>query len=274
MRKRVISAIVLSVFMLVCIFLSEVTRLLFFAVAGCLCAYEYSTQMEKLDMHCSLMVLVGYLTVHTVLVFFKAGITLYCACFILAVYMAMLSGILRRKVSGNGALDTAAGLSYPCALFATVIVISVSDIWLESLALGCLSSILCDTGALLGGSRFGKHKLAPAISPKKTVEGAICGAVAGTLGGVLVYALGKLLEGRGWFGSLYQPVSLWRCVLTAFLASTMGQLGDLAESLLKRMIGVKDFSNLIPGHGGMFDRADSQLFSVPTAYICLRLTGL
>lgn len=69
-------------------------------------------------------------------------------------------------------------------------------------------------------------------------------------------------------------VPFWLCVVTALLASTMGQIGDLAESLVKRMIGVKDFSNLIPGHGGMFDRADSLLFSIPTAYLCLTVAGI
>ena len=64
---------------------------------------------------------------------------------------------------------------------------------------------------------------------------------------------------------------MWVCIVTAFLCAAMGQIGDLAESLIKRMIGVKDFSNLIPGHGGMFDRVDSLLFSIPTAYLCLHI---
>ena len=177
-------------------------------------------------------------------------------------------------MSGNGALDTVAGLTYPCMLFGVIMVIAISDIWLEALTLGCLSAWSCDTGALLGGSRFGKRKLAPAISPNKTIEGALFGALAAVAAGFLIYWLGVALSGMSWIGGLYKPVPLWVCVITAFIASSMGQLGDLAESLIKRMIGVKDFSDLIPGHGGMFDRADSLLFSIPTAYLCLRIVEL
>ena len=106
------------------------------------------------------------------------------------------------------------------------------------------------------------------------MEGAVIGAVSAVLTGVLIYYLGVWGANIAWLGKLYSPVPLWLCVLVSLVASTMGQIGDLAESLIKRMIGVKDFSNLIPGHGGMLDRADSLLFSIPTAYFCLRLAGL
>ena len=257
-----------------CVFLSPVTRVLFFAAAGCLCAYEYSHQMEKLNMRCSLFVMILYLIAQAGLVLFNAGLSSYCGVFIGAVYLAMLSGILRKTVSGNGALDTVAGLTYPCLLFGVIMVISVSSIWLETLTIACLSTWSCDNGAFMGGSRLGKHRLAPAISPNKTVEGAIIGALSAAVVGIVIYYLGVWFADSAWLGSLYSPVPLWLCLVTSIIASTMGQIGDLAESLLKRMIGVKDFSNLIPGHGGMLDRADSLLFSIQTAYLCLRAAGL
>ena len=256
--------------MLVCLFLSSLTRLLFFCAAGIFCAYELSTKLELLDVHCSLWVLVGYLIGQGIAVFCGLGISFYCAWYIFCVYMALLSGILRKKVKGNGALDTVAGLTYPCALFGIMLIIAKSDIWLETLSLACISSWACDSFALFGGKRFGKHKLAPAISPNKTVEGCICGAISSLVAGALVWILAQICGGSV-FGNAYKEISLTVCVITALIASTLGQMGDLVESLLKRMIGIKDFSNLIPGHGGMFDRADSLIFAIPTTYFCLRL---
>ena len=257
-----------------CVFLSVYTRILLFGVCGVLCCYELSRNLEKLQIYCAAWVMYVYIAVQAALAIFHAGAVRYIACFTGGIYLAMFSGIVHKKVSGNGAIYTVAGLAYPGVLFGVLMMISVSDIWLEALALGCLSAWSCDTGALLGGSRFGRHKLAPAISPNKTIEGAVFGALAAVAAGFLVYWLGGALSGVKWIGGLYRPVPLWLCVLTAFVASSMGQLGDLAESLIKRMIGVKDFSNLIPGHGGMFDRADSLLFSIPTAYFCLKIMKL
>ncbi len=274
MRTRVLSAIVMLIITLTCILLSPVTRVLFFAAVGILCAYELSVNLEKLNIRCTLWVMITYLVAQALLTILDAGLFAYSVCFIAGVYLALLSGILRKTVSGNGALDTVAGLAYPCSLFSALMVIGTSDIWLETFVLAMLSTWICDTFAMLGGMRFGKHKLAPAVSPNKTWEGAICGAVSSVFTGILVWGLGLLCADLPWLGSLYSPLPLAVCVVTAVLASSLGQIGDLAESLIKRMIGVKDFSNLIPGHGGMFDRADSLLFAIPTAYFCIRVASM
>ncbi len=274
MRTRVLSAIVMLIITLTCILLSPVTRVLFFAAVGILCAYELSVNLEKLNIRCTLWVMITYLVAQALLTILDAGLFAYSVCFIAGVYLALLSGILRKTVSGNGALDTVAGLAYPCSLFSTLMVIGTSDIWFETFVLAMLSTWICDTFAMLGGMRFGKHKLAPAVSPNKTWEGAICGAVSSVFTGILVWGLGLLCADLPWLGGLYSPLPLAVCVVTAVLASSLGQIGDLAESLIKRMIGVKDFSNLIPGHGGMFDRADSLLFAIPTAYFCIRVASM
>ena len=274
MRTRVLSAIVMLIITLTCILLSPVTRVLFFAAVGILCAYELSVNLEKLNIRCTLWVMITYLVAQALLTVLDAGLFAYSVCFIAGVYLALLSGILRNTVSGNGALDTVAGLAYPCSLFSALMVIGTSDIWFETFVLAMLSTWICDTFAMLGGMRFGKHKLAPAVSPNKTGEGTICGAVSSVFTGILVWGLGLLCADLPWLGSLYSPLPLAVCVVTAVLASSLGQIGDLAESLIKRMIGVKDFSNLIPGHGGMFDRADSLLFAIPTAYFCIRVASV
>lgn len=111
--------------------------------------------------------------------------------------------------------------------------------------IGCF---FCDTGAYLSGSLFGKHKLIPHVSPNKTVEGAI--------GGYLIGAIGALLWGL--FITTYLPKEL---VITASLIiPAVAQIGDLSFSSIKRRFGIKDFSNILPGHGGIFDRIDSLIF--------------
>ena len=109
-----------------------------------------------------------------------------------------------------------------------------------------------DTGAYFAGRRFGKRKLAPRISPNKTLEGLLGGVVAG----VLVATLGAWLIGAG-------DAALPLVALVALLTVLFSIVGDLLESLLKRHVGAKDSGNLIPGHGGIMDRIDSQLAALP-----------
>ena len=263
MKNRLISAGVLLTVTFLCVLASTVSRVLFLAAVGILACYELSRQLESMQVFCSAWVMYVYIASQAVLALMHARPTAYLVSFLLAIYLAMFSGILRRKVSGNGALDTVAGLGYPAFLFAILLMISVTGIWLQVFALGCISSWVCDSAALFGGTAFGKHKLAPEVSPKKTVEGAVCGALASIPAGALL-ALLPFMRG----------VSVPLGIVTALVASTLGQVGDLAESLIKRMIGIKDFSDLIPGHGGIFDRVDSLLFSIPAAFVCLYIAGV
>ncbi|MEW6723705.1 MAG: phosphatidate cytidylyltransferase [Bacillota bacterium] len=116
-----------------------------------------------------------------------------------------------------------------------------------------------DTAAYFIGLRFGRHRLAPTISPGKSVEGAAAGVVGAMLSALLVARL----------FTLSPPVAL----AAGAAAGVVGPLGDLAESALKRWAGVKDSSRLIPGHGGVLDRLDSLLFVAPTVYYILLWLG-
>ena len=116
-----------------------------------------------------------------------------------------------------------------------------------------------DSSAYFGGRAWGRRKLMPSVSPGKTVEGAIAGVV-GTVSIGAVYAWGVFGE---WVGL---PISPLAGALGGLLVSPAAQIGDLAESLLKREAGVKDSGRLLPGHGGILDRFDSLFFAVPIAY--------
>ena len=144
MKQRVISAVVLLTISLTCIFVSFVTRVLFFGVVGILCAYEYSRGLEKINVYCAAWVMYVYIAVQAVLALTHAGAVSYIACFTGGIYLAMFSGIVHRKVSGQGAIYTVAGLAYPGVIYGVMMMISVGSIWDDSLILGAISCWVCD----------------------------------------------------------------------------------------------------------------------------------
>ena len=121
--------------------------------------------------------------------------------------------------------------------------------------------VLCDTGAYFAGRAYGKRKLAPSISPGKTVEGAIGGILVGTLGGVACKAVFDFF-----WPSLTTILSWPLVVLLGVVLAAVGMVGDLVESLLKRDAQVKDAGALLPGMGGLLDRIDSPLLGIPVMY--------
>lgn len=119
---------------------------------------------------------------------------------------------------------------------------------------------LTDVGAYLVGSRFGRHKLSIRLSPKKSWEGYLGGILIGTAGGALLAATCQALAGPG------TAINPARGAILGFLLSALTILGDLGESMFKRQAGVKDSGNLLPGHGGVFDRIDSWLWAGVIGY--------
>jgi phosphatidate cytidylyltransferase len=117
-------------------------------------------------------------------------------------------------------------------------------------------TVLSDIGGYVAGVLFGRHPMAPTISPKKSWEGFAGSALFTAVGGALLVTL--LLDGQWWEG-----------VVIGLAAMVAGTLGDLGESMIKRDLGIKDMGSLLPGHGGIMDRLDSLLLAAPVTYLLL-----
>ncbi len=126
---------------------------------------------------------------------------------------------------------------------------------------GLICALATDSGAQLAGMAFGKHKMSPNISPKKTVEGAIGGLIFSLiLNAVAMVLYNRLADFK--MDEFAVTVLLAACLPVSFL----GMMGDLSASVLKRNFGVKDFGKIFPGHGGVMDRFDSSMFTLPVTY--------
>jgi phosphatidate cytidylyltransferase len=123
-----------------------------------------------------------------------------------------------------------------------------------------------DSAAMSGGRAFGGPKMAPTISPGKTRAGGVAGLLGATMAGALLVPLALRPAGV--------DLGIAAAAAIGLLLGVVGQVGDLAESLLKREAGVKDSSHLIPGHGGVLDRFDSLIFVLPVAALLFRLLGV
>jgi phosphatidate cytidylyltransferase len=164
------------------------------------------------------------------------------------------------------------GVAYAGALPASVLLIrhgaeparSWAGLWLVCFPL--VVTWVCDTAAMFGGRTFGGPRLSPVVSPGKTRSG----AAAGVVGALLVAPIFSAWVFPRWEVDL----GLGRALAIAAVLSVVGQVGDLAESLLKREAGVKDSSHLLPGHGGILDRLDSLYFVMPVTAAMYRFFGV
>jgi phosphatidate cytidylyltransferase len=200
-------------------------------------------------------------------IYFRNNAELWLTPMLLVVLLALVE-LFRNKGSAlHNAGATLLGFAYVAGLWSFLLLIrelprtvnvsyESAGTWLVMLL---VTIWVCDTAAYFVGLAFGRHKLFERVSPKKTWEGAIGG---------LVFAIFTAAASHYWF---VRDLRLIDSIVIGGIIGTIGQLSDLAESLFKRDAGVKDSSSLIPGHGGVLDRFDSEMLVAPLVYLYLLL---
>lgn len=193
--------------------------------------------------------------------------------YVLAMLIIMLKWYDKTRFE-HVALALFASIAVPASLYSMQGIVNICDanprlfqrshaVFILLITMFC--AWLSDTFAYFIGSKFGKHKLSPKISPKKSVEGAIAGVV-----GTTIFAVAAFLICDHFYFRL-DTIGIITTALGTAVLCVMGMLGDLSASVIKRNYGEKDYGTLFPGHGGVLDRIDSFLFTLPTAYVLLQL---
>ncbi len=182
----------------------------------------------------------------------------YSAWLFFSVVLCLLYLFDIGKRSLADAMATLTGIVYVLFFSFHVVMIDKISGYEHLIWLVFIAAFGTDTMAYFSGYLFGKHKLCPEISPKKTIEG----AVGGTIGSIVLCGI---------FGALFTDGLIVHCLAIGLIGSIFAQIGDLSASIFKRKMGIKDYGNLIPGHGGILDRFDSILFTAPLVYYYITL---
>ena len=272
MKVRLISAAIALVFLAIVMLLFE-TIVLNLAVSVLAVIAVFELLQAKQYIH-NKFITTACLLFAAMVPFFKTSIlsnnlTLVCYLFVVILLLALIASHAKLKIEELG-FAVFCSLSVSFSFYTVVFIRDTYGVrrGLYYLLLVLALSFLTDTGAYFAGRAFGKHKMAPIISPHKTVEGAI--------GGVIFCTAVTLLLSWGYQALVQQmgysfQVNFWFLLIISPLCSLVSMVGDLSASVIKRQCGIKDFGNIMPGHGGIMDRFDSVLLVAPLVYILVQL---
>ncbi len=262
-QRILVSVIAIPLIVAVC-YIGKIPFLIFTQFIGLAAFHEFYSMVKNKDDHVNLIV--GLPAVFTIILNVYHKFVELEFLILIIVLLLLLTELYRNKVSAIRNIGVSLlGIFYIGFFTAAVLGIreffSYSDlIYTEGgyLIISILATIwICDSAAFFLGTAFGKHKLFPRVSPNKSWEGAASGFVFAIL--TMMAAKALVLDFLSWTD----------VTVIGIIIGILGQYGDLIESLIKRDAGVKDSSAIIPGHGGIFDRFDSLLFSSPFVFIYL-----
>ena len=264
LKLRVLSAILGIPLILFVLYFKGLYLYSFVAAVSLVGLFEYYRAMSNINI--STNRILGYIAVIVYYIMFLLPITFDRPGFLIvfSVMILFTYEILTQRHNITEISITLFGIIYIPFLFSHLLFIEKLKYGNIIVWLPFLTAWFTDTCAYFVGIYMGKIKLSPRISPKKTVEGAI-GGIAGSI--VLSTLVGIIINSFG------VDIKIIHFVITGFLCSIASELGDLAASYIKRYTGVKDFGNIIPGHGGILDRFDSILFTAPIIYYYFVIIG-
>ena len=266
MKTRIISSIVIIGPLLIFFFLGGIPLLVFCCLLSAIGMHEFYKGYSNIDVHPGRNWAYALLLALYIIIFFgeftKLAPTTYTHLLQMWTFGTVCLGLLMTLIrKDHNILDgpvTSLGLLYIGFFAAHMSLINCIQKYDKMVWLVLLAAFGQDTFAYFSGYLFGKHKMAPNISPKKTIEG----AVGGVIGATIVC---------GVFGWFVYPDIFAHCIIIGFVGAFFGMAGDLIASAFKRKMEIKDYGNLIPGHGGVMDRFDSVILVAPFVYYYILL---
>lgn len=257
MDKRYLGAVILSPLIIV-LFIGGIYLKVLVAIVSLLGIYEFFNIMKTKHYKPLTSIAIALtLFYYILLIFNKSSLNVTFLILAFALFIMLSVPVINDKYNFIDVAITLLGFFYVSVFFSFIVLVSEKDFGKYIVWTIFISAWMCDTVAYYSGKFFGKNKLCPKVSPKKTIEGSIGGLIGSTLGcmgfGIFINKIGI-------------HIPLFNFILIGFISGIFSQMGDLVASSIKRFIGVKDYSNLIPGHGGILDRFDSILFSSVVVY--------
>lgn len=270
MLVRVIASLVMTAFMFLVFFLGEGVFGAFIALFAAFGTWELYTATENKGHH-PMKWVAPFFAIPILLHTFSDALNYPSICFyaiaalvtVVCMYQSQKHNII------DGIITVLSGVVVSSMFYSLLTIYKLGHDKLTSAALlfvALIGAWATDIFAYLVGVTIGKHKLCPAISPKKSVEGSIGGVI-----GVIVILTLYCRLGLSNFIPAFAEVPVWAYILLGVACGFLSQIGDLTASMIKRHFGVKDYGKIFPGHGGILDRFDSLFFVAPAVYFFLQV---
>ncbi|MDD4503538.1 MAG: phosphatidate cytidylyltransferase [Clostridiaceae bacterium] len=264
LKIRIFSALIGIPLILFILYFRGLYLYLFVSAVSLVGLFEYYRAMNNISINTNKMF--GYIAVIVYYIMFLMPITFDRPGFLIAFSIISLLSyeVVKQKHNITEISISILGIAYIPFLFSHLLFIEKLKYGSIILWLPFLTAWFTDTFAYFVGIYIGKVKLCPNISPKKTVEGAL-GGIVGSIAISIIF--GIVINNFG------IDINIIHFVIAGFLCGVASEVGDLAASYIKRYTGIKDFGNIIPGHGGILDRFDSILFTAPVIYYYFVIIG-